>query len=632
METCPDRSNPTPGPRKRSHPPNGVLSGKAFVSIVTALVLATGSLILGAPFAHAATSEWIFDSAGTTPPTDLDAASVELGVRFTPKTSGTIDAIRFYRPRESSGPFTARLWDDRGRVLSTIRFQSLTSHGWQTARLSNRVAVSAGRQYTASYSAPSGRYAASQNYFSSATETRYLRIPRGAGVYKYSTGSYPSESYQNSNYYVDVQFTPRTSPAPTTSPTPTTGPTPTTSPTAGPTPTSNPTSTVAPPGGALDLPMERWHGGPAYYSKFPKAAAAGWTNPSFFPISVFFGKPGHAAALKSVGINTYMGAEHDGSAMSTITREGISVLAQAEWTPAEVGNDSRVVGWHISDECDMGLSGCDQGNGEYGSLEVQRRYANERRALNDGRLLHANFGNGVLGTYWSPNTMDDHISLVDSSSVDKYAYTSPHVRSLLPQSPHWPTGKNPATASAYGWLQDRMETFAAPAGSKPNWVFVETAKPYLTETGSTTITGDQIEGAVWNAIINGASGIAYFQHNNNNQCGNYSLVECSQTLRDKVRQINASITSLAPVLNTRSYTWDFGPSLDTALKTHGGFAYIFAMTDGGTGSRSFKLPPGIKGSQVEVVGEGRALTVSERSFTDSFTAEHDHRIYRVRLN
>lgn len=595
---------------------------KAFrLMLSVALVLATAVGIRAA--STDAMARWVFES-DVTIAAHPDAAAVELGLEFVPKTSGMVTAIRFYKPPKSSGPYTARLWDDSGEVIAAVDVSNVTSEGWQTAALYPSVAVDAGRKYTASYSAPSGRYAATEDYFSVPIETEHLRIPRSAGVYRYGIGARPVTSYRNTNYYVDVKFKPS---RPAKEP-------PSNSPSNA--ASANPsvirtTPSVVPQTNLLDLPIEPWHGGPNYYSKFPKAAAAGWTDPAFFPIAVFFGTPNDAAALKSVGINTYMGAERDGSAMSTITGEGISVLAQAEWTPAEVGNDPLVVGWHISDECDMGLSGCDQGDGEYGSLNVQRRYADERRGLNDGRFLHANFGNGVLGTFWSPNTMADHIALIDSSSVDKYAYTSPHVQSLLSQSPYWPAGRNPASANAYGWQQDRMETFARPAGSKPNWVFVETAKPFLTEDGATTIAGDQIEGAVWNSIIEGASGIAYFQHNNNDECGVYSLVDCSQDLRDTVRRIDESVKSMAPVLNTPSYVWRFGGGLDTALKVYGDHAYIVAMTDGGTGSRGFALPPGVKGTRVEVVGEARSLTVSDGTFTDSFATSDDHHIYRVTL-
>ncbi len=597
----------------------------------------------------AGTGGAVFDES-TSPETlvDPDRSSVELGLRFSPKMDGVITAIRFYKSSENSGPHKGTLWDARGKALASVVFPAATSDGWQTARLSTPVAVSGGKTYVASYLARNGGYSADEGYFATAIENDYLIAPTGAGVYSYGSGSFPSDTYRNSNYYVDVVFstdpvstpTPTATPQPTASPRPTATPGPTASPTATPRPTATPTATPQPtttptplppenPSATLALPTEPWWGGPSYYNKFSKAAASGWTDPSFFPIAVFFGKPSQASSLKEIGVNTYMGAEHDGSPLSTITNQGISVLAQDEWTAAEVGSNNRVVGWHISDECEMGYSGCLDANDEFGRLAVQKKYADAARAKNDGRFIQANFGNGVLGTYWATETMDDHLALVDASSVDKYAYTSPHVQSLLDGNANWPSGKNPSSAGAYGWQQDQMEKFMAPAASKPNWVFVETGKPYLTEAGATSITGDQIEGAVWNAIIHGASGIAYFQHNNSGTCGNYSLIDCGAALRAKVKAVNASVASMATVINSPSYTWNFGSGLETSVKSQGGYAYIMAMTDGGTGQRTFTLPSSVKGTTVEVVGENRTLTARDGVFSDSFAAESTHHIYRV---
>jgi microcystin-dependent protein len=88
---------------------------------------------------------------------------------------------------------------------------------------------------------------------------------------------------------------------------------------------------------------------------------------------------------------------------------------------------------------------------------------------------------------------------------------------------------------------------------------------------------------------------------------------------------------MAPVLNSQPYQWNFGTGLDTSLRVYNGDAYILAMTDGGTGVRTFTLPPGVSGAQVEVVDEGRTLTVTNGTFTDTFSAEHTHHIYRISL-
>ena len=384
----------------------------------------------------------------------------------------------------------------------------------------------------------------------------------------------------------------------------------------------------------LDLPRIPWAGGPQYWQQFAKANAAGWTDPRFFPISVFLANPEHANSLLAAGINIYMAVEHR-LPLSTATSTGMFVMPQQEeWTQEEVGDDPMAVSWFISDECEMGYSNCtpdwSNDNGEYGRLAVQQSYVDRVEAYHDGRFKHANFGNGITRTWWAPNTMDDHVQLMDSASADKYSYTSPDVDDLLTLSPTWPAGANPATAAAYGWQVDQMKSFQDPASPRPVWVFVETAMPYLSEPGARTIQPDQIEGAVWSGLIHGATGVAYFQHNNNGLCGGTSIVECP-AVRAKVTAINAQISALAPVLNTQSYQYDFNNGTDTMLKTYNGSAYIFAgiglLQDPGV--KTFALPAGITGTTVTVVGENRTIPVIGGSFSDDFAAEYTHPVYQI---
>lgn len=384
---------------------------------------------------------------------------------------------------------------------------------------------------------------------------------------------------------------------------------------------------------ALDLPTVPWEGGPAYWARFPRAAAAGWTEPTWFPICVFLGKPDdstHVEALRDVGVDVYQGVEHN-PPLSAATARGMHVLPHySEWTAAEVGDDPLAVGHLVSDECEMGLSGCGDANDEFERLAVQRSYCDALRDRADGRFLQANFGNGVARTFWAPTTMDDHVALVDASSVDKYCYTSPDARQVVEASPDWPGG-SARRAGAYGWLVDQMRSFQDPANLRPVWCFVETARPLLTESGATTITPDQLEGAVWAALRHEARGICYFQHNNDPTFGTYSLVDGPATLRDRVRTLNARVRELAPVLNSPSYVWDFGADVETMLKAHDDRIYVFAGVGLGQspGTKTFTVPPGVTGTVVEALFEGRTVPVTAGRWTDAFAAEHSTHIYRI---
>ena len=423
------------------------------------------------------------------------------------------------------------------------------------------------------------------------------------------------------------------------------------------------------PGGGLSFSRIPWEGGSNYWAQFSRANTSGWTNSSFFPISVFYGKaePAHVASLKDAGINLYMQVEHDPSTfpMSNVTSQGIFAMPSVqEWTPAEVGNDDKVVAWFMSDELDMGLGqdNIDYNNDgtidQYDNLLQQQGLVDLAHSYNDGRFVHANFGNGILRTYWATDTMGDHVALMDSASADKYTYTSPAVADIIDgvhDAPDWPNGVPVARAYSYGWQADQMKRFQNPANPKPIWTFVETAMPFLSEPGARSIEPEEIEGAVWSALIHEARGIAYFQHNNDGR-GGYSIVDIPE-VHAKVKEINAKVQSLAPVLNTQSYynttytvngysyrRFTFNNGTDTMLKTYNGYAYIFAglgmrandasATSGTadtTGTKTFTLPNGVTGTSVEVVGESRTIPVTGGQFSDSFPQEYSYHVYKIAL-
>lgn len=464
-----------------------------------------------------------------------------------------------------------------------------------------------------------------------------------------------------------------------------------------------------------------WEGGSAYWAQFSKANAAGWTNPAVFPITVFLGKPdpSYVALYKSAGVNTYAPPEHAPSIfpMTNITNNGMFAIPDLEWTPSEVGSAAGAVGWFLSDECDMGMPPECSG-GDAGAYAQQKAWADQAHRYNDGRFTMANFGNGILRTFWSSNTnpatgntyMDDQVRVVDTSSADKYTYTSPDVGTIIDgvhDAPDWPNGVPVARAYSYGWQADQMRRFQDPNHLRPVWTFIESAQPYLVESGAGIITPEQMEGAVWSALIHEARGISYFDHNSNNDAfpdsqatknpnycqGGYAIPNCANVnctgsttgacTRSTIKcastdtgcgdsgglcvisdvhcftaAVDEQVKNLAPVLNTQSYynttevrngytyyRYRFNNGTDTMLKSYNGSAYIFAglgmkcnntsCTSGTvdtTGSKTFTLPTGVNGTTVEVVGEGRTLTVNgSRQFTDVFANEYTHHVYKISL-
>ncbi|MCA0438452.1 MAG: DUF4082 domain-containing protein [Actinobacteria bacterium] len=147
-----------------------------------------------------------------------DWGPVELGSRFSVVAPGSAVGVRFWRPADSSGPYSGTLWSSNGTKLASVNFSSLTASGWQSATFSSPVRLSVGASYVISYFAPKGRYVANDNAPVVTSATPALKVPSvNVGVYNYGGSSaFPTKTYQNSNYWVDVLFRPDSSPPPST--------------------------------------------------------------------------------------------------------------------------------------------------------------------------------------------------------------------------------------------------------------------------------------------------------------------------------------------------------------------------------------------------------------------------------
>lgn len=139
---------------------------------------------------------------------DPDTNAVELGLKFHPMVTGFITGLRFYKGEANTGLHLAHLWTSEGTLLATAVFTNETGSGWQQVSFPNPVLLSAGHTYVASYSAPNGGYAIDIGYFASGFRTDLLEIPDNAGVFTYdmSGNTAPTETWNSSHYWVDVEF------------------------------------------------------------------------------------------------------------------------------------------------------------------------------------------------------------------------------------------------------------------------------------------------------------------------------------------------------------------------------------------------------------------------------------------
>ena len=138
-----------------------------------------------------------------------DSNPIELGVRFTASVSGSVTGIQFYKGSLNTGVHTAHLWSADGTLLATATFTNETSSGWQQVTFSSPVTLTVGQTYVASYHTTSGLYSSTPLFFEGSYGAGALSVAEGGGVYAYgASGSFPTQSYNATNYWVDVLFEP----------------------------------------------------------------------------------------------------------------------------------------------------------------------------------------------------------------------------------------------------------------------------------------------------------------------------------------------------------------------------------------------------------------------------------------
>jgi hypothetical protein len=150
---------------------------------------------------------------------EQDNQPVELGVKFRSDVDGSVNAVRFYRTIPNSSGYKVNIWSADGTLLGSGKAIDGVgpTPGWQTVQIYPPVVIKTGTTYVASYYASKGQYFVSENFF---TETGMKNGPLralgdgeegGNGVFSYGEG-FPTQSFNASNYWIDVNFTPANAP------------------------------------------------------------------------------------------------------------------------------------------------------------------------------------------------------------------------------------------------------------------------------------------------------------------------------------------------------------------------------------------------------------------------------------
>lgn len=390
--------------------------------------------------------------------------------------------------------------------------------------------------------------------------------------------------------------------------------------------------------GILALPRIAWEGGPEYWSQFPNAKD--WTDPKFFPIGLWYGEIEDADDVKAdraAGLNFYTGGLWVGT--------DFSVLEESEmyWVGGRVNPtfDDTSPYWPgilLDDEVDGRFTPPAEGFAHLDQLK--------RSMATEMQFTYTNFTNMIVGPELSRADRLRYVNtFADVVSLDMYFYTVPFCAAGDAYRGHLYDGLIPEstcrTASSYGrFVQALRELDAQDDRLIPIWNFVEVMSG-ANDDGYFVryMQPDEIRGAAMSSIINEARGIVWFQQSFGGPCKSTQPVRQSQELGEAfcgyrqveaMGQINEQIEGLAPVLNTQTFRWHAADDSQTMLKVHDGDAYLFAMTDGEPGSRTFTLPAGLE-ETATVLNEDRTVEIEDGLLTDDFPNESTYHVYRIPL-
>ncbi len=143
---------------------------------------------------------------------DGSTTNRELGTRFTSAAGGHITAIRFWKASRETGAHVGHLWNASGQLLASVNFVNETASGWQQQSLATPLAVNANTVYVVTVNTGNTYYVTTHYALATKIVNHDLSSVVGTNGVFGPPGRFPIESYEASNYFRDVVFTPNTAP------------------------------------------------------------------------------------------------------------------------------------------------------------------------------------------------------------------------------------------------------------------------------------------------------------------------------------------------------------------------------------------------------------------------------------
>ena len=430
--------------------------------------------------------------------------------------------------------------------------------------------------------------------------------------------------------------------------------------------TVKPPTSPAPPSGPAPSPpslpggvtLQQIDGGPNYFANFANATT--WNDPNFYPIAAF---------NQGLGYNSSNGTFNNAEVVAYKTRgrrhrrphyngynQGLinALRAQHMWAITEPlankgyeGNTVNGYVWFDEPEANNRCGDVPSATllGETVPCSPTSNGGTPASVIGEVTAdLHGAHGKGdptrfVYGQYTKPVARNEGLSFaqaaayanaVDVISYDYYvindSYESPNNNLWL----QYDAVRNTRAEASYG---------------RPVLPFIEAGEPFEDNQWSHVTATPAMEVAeAWNAIIGGARGIEWFDHDFGGSDSGYAesgddLIDTNRVfapLQAAVKAFDNEVTALAPVLNSsfaNGYVSNNGQmNVMAKYNPANNSFYIFAAPRSNSPQTiTFHLTGGYSGP-VSVYDEGRSVTAANGAFTDTFSGQTAVHVYVVPNN
>jgi hypothetical protein len=166
---------------------------------------------------------WSFNTVATSEPNTIFTSQIpsqfdndsayELGTKFWSDVNGQITQVRSYTNPLEGGNHTVRIWQVNGAAIVAGPYTwniTAGTQGWKIFMLPASFSITANTDYIVAISNSSDQYYAEQiQGFASPIVNGHLHTYTGSGLYSTALGTMPALSWQNTNYFRDIVFTPQ---------------------------------------------------------------------------------------------------------------------------------------------------------------------------------------------------------------------------------------------------------------------------------------------------------------------------------------------------------------------------------------------------------------------------------------